>query len=659
MREVRETREVRGCCPHDCQDTCAWIATVEDGRVVRVRGDKDHPFTRGALCAKVNDYQTRTYAPDRLLYPLRRTGPKGSGEFERVSWDEALDAIAARLRATAEEWGGEAILPHRYIGSLGVIQMNALLRLFHGLGASQQTGSICGGLLWEGLAEIGMDAAYDPEEIAEAELIVVWGANPLSTAHHIWRFIAEARKRRGARVVVIDPRRTRTARQADLHLPIRVGGDVALALAMGHVILGEGLEDRAFLAEHATGLDAYRETVAAWTPERAETVCGLGADTIRSLAREFATARPAAVKLGVNVGANSGGSTLVQAVSALTMLPGHWRLEGGGLHAETGPRLDLKRAAGTHLAASETRGLPMGKLGGSLTDPGLDPPVKALVVWGTNPAVVLPDATRVRRGLAREDLFTVVVEHFLTDTATYADFVLPSTTQLEHFDVVGSWGHHYVSVNLPAVEPRGESRNHGWIGRELGRRLGLSVDEDEAIVREILPEGLTLEALKESGWWKDTQVKRLGRVRLDFEVVLPPGPSATWPLTLLSPKSHYTLNSTFVNMDRHRRAEGRPTLEIHPDDAHGRGIGDGARVRVFNEQGEIRAWASVTDDVRPGLLSLPGRWWFERDGGPPAVANVLTPHRFAGQAQTPVYNECFVEVGLAPDLTTETSSHEY
>jgi anaerobic selenocysteine-containing dehydrogenase len=216
-----------------------------------------------------------------------------------------------------------------------------------------------------------------------------------------------------------------------------------------------------------------------------------------------------------------------------------------------------------------------------------------------------------------------------------------------------------VSVNLPAVEPRGESRNHGWIGRELGRRLGLSVDEDEAIVREILPEGLTLEALKESGWWKDTQVKRLGRVRLDFEVVLPPGPSATWPLTLLSPKSHYTLNSTFVNMDRHRRAEGRPTLEIHPDDAHGRGIGDGARVRVFNEQGEIRAWASVTDDVRPGLVSLPGRWWFERDGGPPAVTNVLTPHRFAGQAQTPVYNECFVEVGLAPNLTTETSSHEY
>jgi anaerobic selenocysteine-containing dehydrogenase len=659
MREVRETREVRGCCPHDCQDTCAWIATVEDGRVVRVRGDKDHPFTRGALCAKVNDYQTRTYAPDRLLHPLRRTGPKGSGAFERVSWDEALDAIAARLRATAEEWGGEAILPHRYVGSLGVIQMNALLRLFQGLGASRQTGSICGGLLWEGLAEIGMDAAFDPEEIAEADLIVVWGANPLSTAHHIWRFITEARRRRGARVVVIDPRRTRTARQADLHLPIRVGGDVALALALGHVILEDELEDRAFLAEHATGLDVYRETVAAWTPERAETVCGLDAGTIRSLAREFATARPAAVKLGVNVGANSGGSTLVQAVSALTMLPGHWRLEGGGLHAETGPRLDLKRAAGTHLAASETRGLPMGKLGGSLTDPGLDPPVKALVVWGTNPAVVLPDATRVRRGLAREDLFTVVVEHFLTDTATYADFVLPSTTQLEHFDVVGSWGHHYVSVNLPAVEPRGESRNHGWIGRELGRRLGLSAAEDEAIVREILPEGLTLEALKESGWWKDAQAKRLGRVRLDFEVVLPPEPPATWPLTLLSPKSHYTLNSTFVNMDRHRRAEGRPTLEIHPDDAHGRGIGDGARVRVFNEQGEIRAWASVTDDVRPGLVSLPGRWWFERDGGPPAVANVLTPHRFAGQAQTPVYNECFVEVGPAPDLTTESSSHEY
>lgn len=639
-----ETREVRGCCPLDCQDTCAWIATVEDGRVVSVRGDRDHPLTRGALCAKVNDYQTKTYAPDRLLHPLRRTGPKGAGEFERVSWEAALDQIAGRLAATAAEWGGEAILPNRYVGSLGAIQMNALFRLFHGLGASRQTGAICGGMLWEGLASIGMDAAFDPEEIAEAEMIVVWGANPLSTAHHIWRFVNEAKKARGARVVVIDPRRTRTARAADLHLPVRIGGDVPLALSMGHVILEEGLEDRAFLAEHAAGFDAYRETVAGWTPEHAAARCGIDPDTIRALAREFATARPAAIKIGVNVSANSGGSTLARAVAALTMLPGHWRLPGGGLHAETGPRLDMDRAAGGHLAERETRGLAMGRLGEWLTDPDLDPPVQALVVWGTNPAVVLPDAERVRRGLAREDLFTVVIEHFMTDTARYADFVLPSTTQLEHFDVAGSWGHHYVSVNLPAIEPRGESRNHGWIGRELARRLGLPAFEDEEILREILPDGVTLEALKEKGWWKDAREKRVGTVRLDFDVTLPPEAPEAWPLTLISPKSHHTLNSTFMNMDRQRRAEGRPTLEIHPDDAGARGIADGEPARIFNERGEIRAWAAVTEDVHPGLVSLPGRWWFDGESGGSAVVNVLTPHRFAGERQTPVYNECFVEV---------------
>lgn len=642
-----ETREVRGCCPLDCQDTCAWIATVEDGRVVSVRGDKEHPFTRGALCAKVNDYQTRTYAPDRLLHPLRRTGRKGEGAFERVSWEAALDAIAERLAATAEEWGGEAILPNRYMGSFGAIQMNALLRLFHGLGASRQTGAICGGLLWEGLASMGMDAAFDPEEIAEAEMILVWGANPLSTAHHIWRFVNEARKAREARVVVIDPRRTRTARAADLHLPVRIGGDVPLALSMGHVILEEGLEDAEFLAEHAEGLDAYRETVEAWPPERAAERCGIDADTIRRLAREFATARPAAIKIGVNVSANSGGSTLARAVAALTMLPGHWRFPGGGLHAETGPRLDLGRAAGGHLAERETRGLAMGRLGESLTDPDLDPPIKALVNWGTNPVVVLPDAERVRRGLAREDLFTVVIEHFLTDTAKHADFVLPSTTQLEHFDVVGSWGHHYVSVNLPAVEPRGESRSHGWIGRQLARRLDLPVYEDEAILAEILPDGVTLEELKERGWWKDEREKRVGTVRLDFDVTLPAEATEAWPLTLISPKSHHTLNSSFMNMERHRAAEGRPTLEIHPDDAKSRGVADGEPVRIFNDQGEIRGWAAVTEDVRPGLVSLPGRWWFDGEDGAPAVVNVLTPHRFAGARQTPVYNECFVEVAAS------------
>ena len=641
-----DRRQVRGCCPLDCQDTCAWIAEVEDGRVVRVRGDREHPITRGALCAKVNDYEARTYAPDRLLHPLRRVGAKGEGRFERVAWEEALDEIAARLGEVRDRWGGEAILPFRYAGSMGALQMLSLLRVFHALGASRQTGAICGGLLWEGLAAIGMDAAYDPEEIADAELIWIWGANPLTTAHHIWRFVAEARRRRGAQVVVLDPRRTRSAEQADLHVPVRPGGDAALALAMGHVILSEGLEDATYLAAHADGLDAYRATAAEWTPERAEPLAGLPADTIRELARAFARARPAAIKTGVNVGAHTGGATFIQAVAALTVLCGHWALKGGGLHAATGPRLDMAAVEGLGLAPRETRQLPMGRLGETLTDPALDPPIRALCVWGSNPAVVLPDSARVLRGLAREDLFTVVVEHFLTDTARYADFVLPSTTQLEHFDVSGAWGHHYVAVNDPAIAPLGESRSHSWIARELGRRLGVPPFDDEELARAALPPGISLEDLRERGWKKDVQPKSVGRVRLDFAVTLPPDPTAEWPLALISPKSHHSLNSSFINQERQRRAEGRPTLEMHPADATPRAIDDGAPVRVFNAQGEIRAWLAVTDTVRPGLVALPGRWWHEGPGAG-AVVNLLTPSRYGGVRQTPAYNECFVEVAAA------------
>jgi anaerobic selenocysteine-containing dehydrogenase len=642
---MSETRQVHGCCPLDCQDACAWIAEVEDGRVVRVRGDKEHPFTHGALCAKVNDYETRTYAPDRLLQPLRRAGPKGAGAFEPVSWEDALDEIAGRLSRIAAESGGEAILPFRYAGSLGALQLNAFHRVFHALGASRHAGDICGGLLWEGLAAIGFDAAFDPEEMAHAELVLVWGANPLSTAHHIWRFVTEARKRRAARVVVIDPRRTRTAAQADLHLRPRPGSDLALALAMGRVILEEGSGDAEFLARHATGLDEYREMVDPWTPERAAERTGIPADAIRDLARDFAAARPAAIKTGVNVGAHSGGASLIQAIAALTLLPGHWDREGGGLHALTGPR--LRSAEGADLAPRETRALPMGRLGETLTDPDLDPPVRALFVWGSNPAVVLPDVRRVREGLAREDLFTVVAEHFLTDTARFADLVLPSTTQLEHFDVVGSWGHHYVAINEPAIEPLGESRSHAWIARALARRLDLPSFDDEELVRQVLPEGLTLEALRERGWWKDVREKRLGTVRLDFDAVFPPEPPAEWPLTLISPKTHHTLNSSFMNMERHRRAEGRPTLEMHPEDAARRSVANGEAVRIYNERGEIRAWLAVTEDVRPGLVALPGRWWFGEGEEPSAVVNVLVPHRFGGERQTPVYNECFVEVGPA------------
>ncbi len=646
-----ETRTVRGCCPLDCQDTCAWVAEVEDGRVTGVRGDREHPFTRGALCAKVNDYEARTYDPGRLLHPLRRTGAKGSGAFERVTWEAALDEIAERFRAIVDESGPAALAYQRYAGSMGAVQTFALERLFHALGASRQVGHICGGLIWEGLADMRLDGPNDPEDVAEARLVLVWGANPLSTAHHIWHFIQEARKRHGARVVVIDPRRTRSARAADEWLPIRIGSDVALALALGRTILEEGLEDSTFLAERAEGLEAYRRAAEPWTPERAAETCGIPAGRIRELARELAAARPAAIKTGVNFGAHSAGRETIRSVAALGVLCGHWGLPGGGVFAQSGPATNGRRASGIDRASPPGRPLHIGRLGETLTDAGLDPPVRGLMVWGTNPVVVLPDAERVRRGLLREDLFTVVLEHFPTDTARLADLVLPSTTQLEHFDVHGSWGHHYVTLNRPAIEPRGESRNHGWVARELARRLGLPEDSDEAIARDYLPDSVTLEELAERHWIK---VER-GRaapdgVRLDFEPRLPPGPTGSFPLTLISPKSHHTLNSSFMNQARQRAAEGRPTLEMSPADAGTRGLVDQAPVRVFNELGELHAWLRVTDDLVPGLVSLPGRWWREQMAAG-VTNNVLVPGRFSGESGQPAYNECFVEV--APAATGE------
>ncbi|MDQ4077259.1 MAG: molybdopterin-dependent oxidoreductase [Chloroflexota bacterium] len=635
-------RLVKGCCPLDCQDTCAWVAEVVDGRVQRVRGAKEHPYTRGVLCTKVNHYEERTYSPDRLLHPLRRVGAKGSGQFEQLSWDDALDEIAERFSHIIEEWGAEALLPHRYLGSMGIIQMYALQRVFHALGASRQGGSICGGALTAGLIEMGLEVDNDPEDIVNAELIILWGANPLSTNHHLWHFIQEARRRNGAQVVAIDPRSTRTTRQADVHLPIRINSDIVLALALGHVILTEGLQDEAFLVEAVTGLETYRRNVSEWSPERAEMFTGIPARTIRELARSFAIARPATIKTGVNFGAHSVGSELMQAVTALTILCGHWRVLGGGLLDGSTPRVDYGKAMGTQLGPQEVRMLNVGALGETLTTHSLTPPIKGLMIWGTNPMIVQPNVGRVQEGLMRDDLFTVVLEHFMTDTARYADIVLPSTTQLEHFDVLGSWGHRYVTINQPAIEPLGESRSHGWVARELSRRLGLPEFSDEEIIDDLLPEWITLEELLEKGWVKDDYERELPKVKLDFTVRLPKQAPTHFPLTLIAPKGHYTMNSSLINQPRHQKAEGQPTLEMHTTDAAARCLQDGNWVRIFNDQGEIRATLQTVEQMQRGVVVLPGRWWFNQAGNT-APTNLLTPSDVAGRGQ-PTYNECFVEV---------------
>lgn len=643
---VLGTGAVRGCCPLDCQDTCSWIAHVENGRVVRVEGAKDHPITRGALCAKVNDYQERTYAPDRLLQPLRRVGPKGEGAFEPVSWDGALDLIADRWQAVMATDGAEAILPVNYLGSMGVVQRRALMRVFHALGTSRFHGSVCGAA-GNTLEAEGHPRGFDPEELTEARFVLMWGSNLLSTAHHAWHFIDQARKRNRARIVAIDPIRTRTAKACDEHISIRPGTDGVLAAGLANVMFAEGLVDLDFASETVEDLEAYRASVEPWTPERVESVTDVPADVVVRLAREFSAARPAVIRCGVAPQQTVGGESVVRALSALAILGGHWRLPGGGLFIETGPVIDERAATRPDLLSRETRSLDIARLGEHLTSSTLEPPVRALVVWNMNPAVTQPDAGVVREGLAREDLFTVVLEHFMTDTARYADVVLPSTTQLEHFDIVGSWGHHYISANEAAIAPVGEALSHGEIGRRLAARLGLThpalYESDEQIAASALPLGVTLEMVRERGFYKSSPGRPgfAARVRIADEVVVP-APAPDGRLQLLTPKSHYFLNTTFVNMPRQQGAMGRPTLEIHPTDAGARGLADGDEVQVRNERGAVRAWVRVTDTLHPGVVALPGKWWGvpqERS----AVANLLTPSAWAPHGQ-PAYNDVFVEV---------------
>jgi anaerobic selenocysteine-containing dehydrogenase len=685
-----ETRH--SVCALDCPDACSVLVHVEDGKegvhATRLRGDPDHPVTRGFLCGKVAQYLEREYSPDRLLYPQKRVGAKGEGRFERISWKEALDTIAARLGAIAREHGSESILPYSYAGTMGLLNASGMdRRFFHRLGASRLDRTICSTTGAAALtASLGNRYATEPEQFRHSKLIIAWGANIHGTNVHLWPFIVEAR-RNGAKLYVIDPVRTRTAALADRHLSINPGSDLALALGLLHVIIGEKLHDADYVARFTSGFDALAERVKAYNPARVAALTGIAAEDIVELARAYASTRPAVIRLNLGMQRSERGGAAVRAVAALPAVTGSWKDVGGGLQMSTShafqfnsaalemPELQWKSPLGR-----QARIVNMAELGKALTE--LDaPPVKAMVVYNSNPATIAPNQNKVLRGMAREDLFTVVLEQFQTDTADYADILLPSTTFLEHTDLYRSYGHYYVQLARPVLPPPGETRSNVEVFRDLALRMGFDDqcfrDSEDMMIGSLLRsghpflEGITLERLErersvrlnisepgtpflpfaEGGFGTPSGKCELGAEAFDY---VPPVESRfgdaelrrLYPLELISSKNDDSMNSTFGNRPQVDTATS--LLHLHAADARARGIETGDRVRIFNGRGAMTLRADVDGVVQPGVVRAPSVRWNKRaESG--SSANALTSDRLTDMGGGPAFYSCLVEVERCGD----------
>ncbi|MCW7539036.1 molybdopterin oxidoreductase family protein [Aquabacterium sp. A7-Y] len=668
------TRTVRAACPHDCPDTCAIRVTVEDGRAVKVQGDPDHPPTHGALCQKVSRYPERTYHPERLLQPLRRVGPKGSGRYEPVGWDEALDDIAARLSAIAER-SPEAIVPYSYAGTMGLVQGESIAaRFFNTLGASRLDRTICASAGGEALAATyGAKVGMHLEHFAESRLILIWGSNSIASNLHFWT-LAQQAKRNGAKLVCIDPRKTETADKCHQHIALLPGTDGALALGLMHELVVNDWLDHDYIERHTSGWPALRERALAWTPERTAEVCGISPEEVRQLARDYATTRPAAIRLNYGMQRVRGGGNAVRLIAVLPCLTGAWRHRAGGLLLSASGWFPVDRQALQRpdlLRGRQPRTINMSTIGDDLlreAGPGFGPRIEALIVYNSNPVAVAPESAKVVRGFQREDLFTVVLEHFMTDTADLADYVLPATTQLEHLDVHTSYGHTYALINEPAVAPLGHARSNTQIFRELAARMGLREpclqDSDEAVAAAAFSRDVDFQALRQQHWIKlplpeapfaeggfPTASGRCEIAAGGLPDHVPNHESATtapelarrYPLAMISPPARNFLNSTFVNVKSLRDIEGEPLVEMHPDDAAARGIADGQLVRVFNDRGEHRCTARISGRARPGVVNGLGVWWrkFGIDG---TNVNQLTHQRLTDIGRAPCFYDVLVEV---------------
>jgi len=669
---------VKGACPHDCPDTCSFVTTVHDGVALKVQGNPDHRHTDGVLCTKVSRYTERTYHPERLLHPLRRVGPKGSGKFERVTWDEALGDIAQRLRGIAAR-DPEAILPYNYAGTMGLVQGESMsARFFHRLGASLLDRTICATAGGEGLTQtIGGKVGMKVEFFSESRLIVIWGSNAIASSVHFWK-LAQAAKREGARLVCIDPRRTETAEKCHEHLQLRPGTDAALALALMHELIRNDWLDHDYIARHTLGWDALRDRAMQWTPERAADVCGLPVEQIRALARDYGTIRPAAIRLNYGMQRVRGGGNAVRAIACLPALTGAWRHRAGGILLSSSGMFPVDRGALQRpdlLRARRPRTINMSTIGDDLlreSSPAFGPRIEALVVYNSNPVAVAPQSGRVVSAFAREDLFTVVLEHFMTDTADYADYVLPATTQLEHWDVHFAYGHTDVLLNRPAIAPVGEAKPNTQIFRELAQRMGFTepcFSEDDASLcvaaygdkvdfGQLLERGFATLHIPDAPFADGNFPTPSGRCEFFSERLarqgmdgLPDhlpnhelaGSSARYPLAMISPPARNFLNSTFVNVRSLRDIEGEPLLEIHASDAAARGIASGALVRVFNDRGVYHCKAKVCDRARPGVVNGLGIWW-RKLGIAGTNVNQVTSQKLTDLGRGPVFYDCLVEV---------------
>ena len=678
-------RVAQGACPHDCPDTCALRITVEGGRVVRVAGDPTHPPTQGVLCTKVSRYAERSYHPERVLTPLKRTGRKGEGRFEPITWNAALDEIAARLKTIAarDHDSAQAILPYSYAGTMGLVQGDGMAaRFFHRLGASLLDRTICSSAGGDALAATyGAKVGMHVEWFVESKLILIWGSNSITSNLHFWT-LAQQAKRDGARLICIDPRRTETAEKCHQHIALLPGTDGALALALMHELIAHDWLDHDYIARHVQGWPAMRERALQWPPERAAAMCGITLDEVRELAREYASIKPAAIRLNYGMQRVHGGGSAARLVALLPCLTGAWRHRAGGLLlSASGWFKPVVRSAWLQrpdlLGDRRPRTVNMSTIGDDLlreSSAEFGPKIEALVVYNSNPVAVAPESAKVVRGFAREDLFTVVLEHFLTDTADHADIVLPATTQLEHWDAHLSYGHTYATLNEPAIAPVGQAQSNAAIFRALAVRMGYTeacfVDSDEAMARSAFdPEKVDLAELHARGWSKlriaDAPFASGGFLTPDGKAQAdPPGLGAAdhvpnyeseqsspelaarYPLAMISPPARHFLNSSFVNVASLRAAEREPLLEMHPQDAAARGIESGATVRVFNDRGEYVCKAEVSERARPGVVVGLGVWW-RKYGLARTNVNELTHQRLTDMGRAPSFYDCLVEVNTA------------